>query len=233
MPQPGARALPSRPGSSRGSAYADFRGKGADEALPPVEGLEAAGLLVVLADLGVAAREAHELDDPLQELARGAARRAEDDDLVAERERHARAEDGLRAHTRSASRRGLGGATHNRKCLAEAPRRADQHLRVAALPAVLGHDLGLARRPVLAVEHAPAGAHEGLVELELLRRSARGAPLGLSVERACECVFQVKRTAQTRAGRRASAAGPACACSRRPGTRRPAATRRAAAARRR
>lgn len=30
-----------------------------------------------------------------------------------ERERHARAEDGLRAHTRSASREGLGGAAHD------------------------------------------------------------------------------------------------------------------------
>ena len=43
---------------------------------------------------------------------------------LTERERHARAEDGLRAHTRSASREGLGGAAHDRKCLAEAPRRA-------------------------------------------------------------------------------------------------------------
>ena len=34
-------------------------------------------------------------------------------DLVAEGERHARAEDGLRAHTRSASREGLSGAAHN------------------------------------------------------------------------------------------------------------------------
>lgn len=88
------------------------------------------------------------------------------------------------------------GAKHSRKGFSEAPRSAartrtktsvcarivwvllcvpDQHLRLAHLPFVLLHDQRSLSLPIIAVDDASGGLHEGLVKLELLRGPGRAA----------------------------------------------------------
>ena len=68
--------------------------KAANERLLAVERVQTTGFLVVLDDLGLAARQAHKLDNSFEQLARRATGGAEDHNLQPKGQRQTGAEDG-------------------------------------------------------------------------------------------------------------------------------------------
>lgn len=132
------------------ATHPDFGWKAADERVASREVAESAGLLVVLYDPVTGIKKADELDAPLQKLAASPPRGAEDDDLTF-------------------CCKGYASDVHcNAKGLSKAAGCADQHLRPAAVPLVVLHDLRREDRPFFAVENARAAPRESVVEEHLV-----------------------------------------------------------------
>ncbi len=151
------------PGLGGQATHSDFGWKAADERLLAVVALDPRLLLVELDRL--VAEERYELDDPLQQLAGGAPRWAEHNNL------------GLLGQEEA------GAENCDAEGLPEASRRADQHLARARFPAVLLHDAGLLHAPVFAVHDARRRLEEVFVELELMGRSLKPAFVHLLEQR--------------------------------------------------